>query len=159
MRTARRRSVAGTLVTLLLVGTIGAASAYWGGSGSGSGSARTGSPQPVTLSPATVSTHLYPGGQAGVAVLVTNPNPGLVRVWTLALDTTQGVGGFAVDGAHAACGVGSLSYTTQANGGTGWSIPGGGSSSLALPNALTMSSGAPAACQGASFTVHLRAAA
>lgn len=147
-----------TLVTLLLVGTIGAASAYWGGSGNGSGSARTGTIQPVTLGPATTSTQTYPGGQAGVAVLVTNPNPGAVRVWTLALDTAQGVGGFAVDGAHADCGVGSLSFATQANGGSGWSIPGGGSSSLALPNALTMSSGASAACQGASFTVYLKAA-
>lgn len=157
MRTTRRRSVVGALVVLLTVGVVGTASAYWGGSGAGTGSAGTGTIVPVTLSPATTSSQIYPGAQASVAVLVSNPNPGLVRVVSLALDTTQGTGGFAVDGAHAACGLGSLSYTTQGNGGSGWSIPGGGSLSLTLPSALAMSSDASDTCQGATFTVYLRA--
>ena len=157
MRTTRRNSVVASLVALLTVATVGAASAYWTGPGSGTGSASTGSIQPVTLSPATASTQIFPGGQAAVAVVVTNPNPGLVRVVSLALDTTQGVGGFAVDGAHAACGVSSLSYTTQTNGGSGWSIPGGGSSSLTLPTSLSMTTDASNSCQGATFTVYLKA--
>ncbi len=157
MRASRRGRVVTALVVLLTLTTIGGASAFWGGSGSGTGSAGTGTLQPVTLSPATASSQIYPGGRAGVAVVVTNPNPGTVRVGALALDTTQGVGGFAVDGAHADCGVGSLSYTTQDNGGSGWNIPGSGSSSLYLPSALAMSAGAAAACQGASFTVYLKA--
>ena len=158
MRTTRRRSVVVALVTLLTLSTVGTASAYWGGVGSGTGSAGTGTIQSVTLSPATASTQIYPGGQAAVALVVTNPNPGPVRVASLALDTSQGVGGFAVDGAHAVCGVASLSYTAQNNGGSGWTIPGGGSSSVSLPNALAMSAGASNSCQGATFTVYLQAA-
>lgn len=157
-RTNRRRTAVGVLATLLTVGMFGTASAYWSGSGTGAGSATTGDIQPVTLSPATASTQVYPGGQAAVALIVNNPNPGLVRVASLALDTTQGVGGFAVDGAHASCDVVSLSYTTQTNGGSGWSIPGGGSSSVTVSNALAMSASATDVCQGASFTVYLKAA-
>lgn len=156
MRATRRSEVVASLVILLAIGTIGPASAYWRGTGGGAGSGGTGSTQPVTLSPATVSTQIYPGGQAAVAVLVTNPNPGPVRVGSLSLDTAQGVGGFAVDGAHTACGVGTLSYATQSNGGSGWTIAGAGSSTLTFPSALTMGSGASSACQGASFTVYLK---
>lgn len=157
MNAARRKAVVAFLVTLLTVGVIGAASAYWAASGSGTGSGTSGDIIAVTLSPATTSSQVFPGGQAGVAVLVTNPNPGPVRVVSLVLDTTRGTGGFAVDEAHAACGVDALSYTAQNNGGAGWSISGGGSYSLLLPNALSMSTGAANACQGASFTVYLRA--
>jgi len=53
----------------------------------------------------TASNQIYPGGQSAVAVTVTNPNPGAVKVGSLSLDSTQGNAGFAVDGAHAACGV------------------------------------------------------
>lgn len=159
MRFARRSEVVATLVTLLAIATIGPASAYWRGMGGGAGSAGTGSTQPVTLSPATVSTQIYPGGQASVAVVVTNPNPGPVRVGSLSLDPSQGVGGFAVDGPHAACGVTTLSYTTQSNGGSGWSIAGAGSLTFTFPSALTMGSGASSSCQGASFTVYLKVTA
>ncbi len=152
-----RRGVVLILAALFVVGAVGSASAFWSGSGSGSGSGATGTVQPVTLSPATASSQIYPGGSAGVSVLVTNPNPGLVRVAGLALDVSQGAGGFAVDGGHPGCGVGSLSYATQSNGGPGWSIPGGGSSTLSLPNALAMTTAADSACQGASFTVYLKA--
>ncbi len=158
MRTARRRGlVVSALLALPTLALIGTASAYFGGSGGGAGTASTGSVQGVTLSPASVSSQIYPGAQSAVAVSVTNPNPGLVRVLSLALDTTQGTGGFAVDALHSGCSVASLSYTPQNNGGSGWSIPGGGSSSLTLANALSMSAGAASACQGAAFTVYLRA--
>ena len=88
---------------------------------------------------------------------VTNPNPSAVQVGSLSLDTTQGTAGFAVDGAHAACGVVTLSFTTQTNGGAGWTIPANGSSVLSLANSLSMSTDAANACQGASFTVYLKA--
>jgi len=84
------------------------------------------------------------------------PNPGAVKVGSLSLDSTQGNAGFAVDGAHAACGVAALSFTTQTNGGAGWTIPASGSSVLSLANALSMSTNAANACQGANFTVYLK---
>ena len=110
----------------------------------------------MTLNPGTASNQIYPGGQSAVAVTVTNPNPGAGKGGSLSLDSTQGNAGFAVDGAHAACGVAALSFTTQTNGGAGWTIPASGSSVLSLANALSMSTNAANACQGASFTIYLK---
>jgi hypothetical protein len=140
----------------MVVAATGAAFSYWAGSGGGSGSATTGTTQAVTLNPGTASNQIYPGGQSAVAVTVTNPNPGAVKVGSISLDTTQGTAGFAVDGAHAACGVATLSFTTQNNSGAGWTIAGSGSSMLSLANSLSMSTNAANACQGANFTVYLK---
>ena len=98
--------------------------------------------QAVVLSPATAAAQLYPGGQAAVSLTITNPGPGSVRVESLSLDTTRGTGGFAVDAGHSACSVSALSLTAQNNGGSGWTVPGAGSSAVMLPNALSMGTGA-----------------
>jgi hypothetical protein len=145
------------VLALLTLGSITAASAYWSRSGGGSGTAAAGTIQALTLTPSTATAQLYPGGQAAVMLSITNPNPGSVRVGSLALETTQGAGGFAVDAGHSACGVGSLGFTTQSNGGSGWTVPGGGTLSVTLAGSLTMDTGAANTCQGASFTVYLKA--
>ncbi len=135
----------------------GSAAAFWAGSGNGDGSADTGTTQAVTLSPGTPTAQLYPGGQTAVELSISNPNPGSVRVGSLSLDTSQGTGGFAVDGAHSACGVASLTFTPQTNGGADWTVPGAGSLPVTLTGALSMNANAANACQGASFTVYLQA--
>ena len=157
MRATRRRASLVALLTLLALATTGVASAFWAGPGNGAGSAATGTTQAVTLSPATASAQLYPGGQAATKLSITNPNPGSVRVGSLSLDTTQGTSGFAVDGAHSTCGVASLTFTTQTNGGAGWTVPGAGSLPITLANSLSMNTNAANTCQGASFTVYLQA--
>ena len=144
------------LLPVLVVGATGVGLAYWTRSGAGSGSGTTGTTQAVTLTPGTASSQLFPGGQSAVAVTVTNPNPGPVKVGSISLDTTQGTGGFAVDGAHNTCGVAVLSFPTQTNGGAGWTIPASGSSVLSLASSLSMSMDAANACQLASFTVYLK---
>ncbi|HEY3547786.1 MAG TPA: hypothetical protein VGK17_17065 [Propionicimonas sp.] len=157
MTTNRRRGLLfSALVVVFALTTTGTALAYWARSGSGSGATTTGTTQPLVLSPGTASNQLYPGGQSAVAVTVTNPNPGPVNASSLSLDTSQGTAGFAVDGAHAACGVASLTFATQTNGGAGWAIPASGSSVLSLANSLSMNTNAANACQGASFTVYLK---
>jgi hypothetical protein len=145
------------VLAVIFLGTIAAASGYWRGSGTGSGSAATGTVQAVTLSPATATAELYPGGQAGVVLTVTNPNPGSVRVLSLALADSLGTGGFAVDAGHAGCGLSTLSFTTQTNGGAGWTIAGNAALSISLAGSLSMSTSAANACQGAVFTVYLTA--
>ncbi len=152
----RRRPLALLLAAAtLLVG--GVAAAYWITTGSGSAAAGSGTPSALTISPATPTAQLYPGGQASVVLTIANPNAGAIKVGSLALATTQGTGGFAVDGGHAGCGLATLSFATQTNGGAGWTVPGSGSLSVTLTNALSMTTAAANACQGASFTVYLAA--
>ena len=96
MRTTRRRGLlVAALLTLIVLVTIGAASAFWTGGGSGSGDAETGTAQAVTLSPGTVSSYIYPGGSASVYVSAANPNSYTVHVTQLSLDTSQGTSGFS----------------------------------------------------------------
>lgn len=156
-RAPRRRTPILVSATVLTLVVAGVAVAYWLGGGAGAGTASSGTTSPVTLSPGTPTASLYPGGQSAVVLTVTNPNPGSVRVGSLTLDTTQGTGGFAVDGGHSGCGLTSLSYAAQDNGGAGWTLTGGQVLSVTLPNALSMASSAADACQGASFTVYLEA--
>jgi hypothetical protein len=136
------------------------ASGLWtfpGGGGTGSGTSSI--PSPVIASAATTTQPLFPTGTAlgGVALTLANPNPYAVHVPSLALDATQGQGGFGVDAAHAGCDLTALSYATQTNGGAGWTVPAGGSLSLDVPNAVTLAVTASDACQGAAFIVYLAA--
>ena len=158
MRTSGRLILTSLLVVLAVAGTS-AANAFWRGSGAGVGSGTTGTTVPVTLSPGSPTATLYPGGLTNVVLTVTNPNPYSVRIGSLALDTSQGAGGFAVDAGHAGCAVSTLTFTTQTNGGAGWTVPGrvggvDGTLSVTLANALTMGPGAANACQGATYAVY-----
>jgi hypothetical protein len=158
-----RRSGRAMLVGVAASAVLGsAAAAYWTAAFSGSTTTTATTSQTVTVSPGVPTTQVYPGGSSAVAVTLTNPNAFPVRVRTLVLDTARGTGGFGVDGGHASCGVASLSYTTQSNGGSGWTVPprvGGVDGSLAaeLTGALSMAVSAANACQGAGFTVYLDA--
>jgi hypothetical protein len=140
----------------------GVASAFWTGSGGGRGAGTTGTLEAVTLSPGTPAATLYPGGRASVMLIISNPNATVVHVESLALDVSRGVGGFAVDSGHAGCVATTFSLGGQTNGGTGWTVPANagptdGRLSVTLTDALSMSTGAADACQGASVTVYLAA--
>jgi hypothetical protein len=160
---ARRRRI-GLIVVVTLGALIAAASAlaYWRTAGAGTGSGATASVQTITLSPGTPTAALYPGGQSDVALTVDNPNAVTLKIGSLSLSAAQGTGGFAVDSGHATCATAALSFTTQTNGGAGWSVPPrvgstDGSLSIDLGSAVAMSTSAAGACQGASFTVYLTA--
>ena len=147
--------VACAVLSLLVAGV---AFAFWRSAGSGSAPATTGTTASLTLSPGTPTAQLYPGGQANVVLTVLNPSAATVHVGSFVLDTGQGSNGFGVDGAHSACGLAALSFTTQTNGGAGWTVPGNSSIAVTLSSALGMSSSAASACQNASFTVYLAVA-
>ncbi|MFI5934972.1 hypothetical protein [Actinoplanes sp. NPDC051494] len=147
----QRAVVAGFALAVL---ASGSAYGYWSTAGSGSGSATTGAPVALTLTQGTSTGFLYPGGTSDVALMINNPNTFAVRVNQLALDTSQGTGGFGVDAGHSTCGVAAVSYTTQNNSG-GWTVAASGTLSLSLTGALAMSLSAPNACQGATFRVYL----
>jgi hypothetical protein len=92
-----------------------------------------------------------------VRLTISNPGTSSVRVGSLALDSGEGVEGFEVDPAHSDCDEGDLGFTTQTNGGSGWTVPASGSTSVTLAGSLTMAVDASDDCQGATFTVYLRA--
>ncbi len=153
----------GTIVAVAAAITLavgGAASAVWTSGGGGTGGADTAVLQPVVLSSGTPAAPMYPGGQTAVALTVTNPNLANAKIGSIALDTSHGSGGFAVDAGHVGCALSALSFTTQTNGGAGWTLPQrvgaiDGTLAITLPNALSMSTSAANACQGATFTVYL----
>ena len=162
---AVNRRIAGTVamiiaIVVVAVGGAGIAYAYWSAGGAGAGSGAAGTTIPITLSSGTPTATLLPGGQSGVVLTMTNSNPATVHISSLALDTSQGAGGFSVDSGHSGCTLSTLSFTTQTNGGSGWSVPGkvgstNGTLSVTLANGLSMSLSAVNACQGATFTVYL----
>lgn len=148
----KRAVVAGFFAALLVSGS---AYGYWSTTGTGSGTAGSGTAVALTLSPGMPTSRLYPGGIADVALSITNPNTFVVRVSRLSLDTTQGTGGFSVDASHTGCGLGTLSFTPQTNGGNGWDVPAGGVLPVSLNGSLTMDTSAANACQGATFSIFL----
>lgn len=148
------------VVTLCMAG--GLAYAHWTASGSGQADNALAAPALVTLNPGSARYTLYPGASSDLTLTVSNPNSTEAHITALALDTSQGAGGFGVDANHASCPLTSLTYTRQTNGTTGWTVPpktGGvnGTLAITLANALAMNASAPNTCQGATFTVYLAA--
>jgi hypothetical protein len=150
-------------IVVVTIGGAGVAYAYWTAGGAGTGFGATGTTVPITLSAGTPTASLLPGGQTSVMLTMTNSNTARVKVSSLALDTTQGTGGFSVDASHTGCTLSTLSFATQTNAGAGWTVPGkvgavNGTLAVTLISSLSMSLSAANACQGATFTVYLLAA-
>lgn len=156
LRTGVLAVVAGVVGLVLGLST---ASAYFRAIGLGDGSGDTGASALVTLTPGTVSPGLYPGAAAEVATVAVNPDDVPARIASLALDPSQGSNGFAVDAGHAGCPLTTFSFPTQTNGGSGWTVPPNGSLAISLPAAVAATTATANACQGATLTVYLRAAA
>ena len=156
MRIRGHRRAVAVVVAVAAAGLAGGAAAYWLVIGNGSTGSQAGTVSAVSLSPATTSTLLLPGGTADVAVSIDNGNPGRVFIGSLLLDTGQGTNGFAVDGGHSGCNLAALGYTTQSNGGVGWFVAGSSTLPLDLSGAVSLSTAAVSACQGAQVTVYLK---
>ena len=152
---SRRAAIA--LVAIAATVLASSAAGRWSTTGGGTGSSSAGTAAAATLSAGTPSSSLYPGGSADLPVSITNPNPHRIFVGSLVLDSAQGTGGFGVDGSHAGCALSAVSYTTQTNGGAGWFVAASSTLDLHLANAVTLSTAAVSACQGATFTVFLGA--
>ena len=152
MRRPTIKTLAGIAAALALTGS---ASAYFSASGSGDGTGDANVVmQNVTLTAATPATKLYPGASAAVAATIANGNGSRAHVNSLVLDTANN-GGFDVDAGHTGCDPDlHLAFSPQ---NAGWTIPANGSASVTLPGAVTLSDAAPNACQGATFTIYLKA--
>ena len=157
----QRATVAVAAALAVALAVAAGAAAFFTSTGSGSASANVGTTQALTISPATPTTHLYPGGSADAKATISNSNSVAVHLPSLALDTSQGTNGFSVDAGHSGCDVSTLSYTTQTNGGGDFVVPArvgavDGTLSVDLTGAVSMGTSAANACQGATFTVYLR---
>ena len=141
-----------------------AAIAYFTATGSGHTPGYVASAQSLTVSPTAVAgSALYPGGSSDVAATVHNPNSFSVHVHAFALDTGEPSDGISSDtvGCSSGGNTGSSSSSVTFNGpvtnGGGDFVFPPGDTTLTLPNALSMSTTAENACQGATFTVYLQA--
>jgi len=145
-----RLSRKGTVVAVLagMVFAAGIAFAAWTATGTGSGYAKATTAQPLTTVDvsATTAATLYPGADGDVELEIVNPNDYPVRVTGV-----DGNGAITVDGAHAACNVGSLTFTDQS--GLTLDVGAGTSAPFTLAGAVNMGGGANDSCQGATFTI------
>jgi hypothetical protein len=151
MKRLRHVSVVSVVAAALLGST--AAVAYWSAEGGGTGRGIAADAMtPVTISAAVAVASLVPTGapSGDVAATIANPNPFGVRVRLLALDTSRGSAGLSSNAAGC-----ELAFTTQDNGGAGWTIPPEASTDVLLADSMTMGVGAANSCQGRTFTVYL----
>lgn len=157
----RKRAGALLVAIAIAVGVAVGALAFWQGNGSGSATTALANVQALSLAPGMPTAQLYPGGDSGVGIVVSNPNSSFVQVGSIVLDPSAPQP-FAVDPDHGGCDVAALSFVAQDNDGAGWRIPPragstDGSIAIDLPAAIKMSVAAVNACQGATFTVQLKA--
>jgi hypothetical protein len=152
---SRRRLAKLILPVAAVLALASAASAYLTtiGSGAGSGSVNV-RLSAITVTGATATQSMLPTGSptGDLNVTLNNGNSSSVHISSLALDTTQGSSGFSANAGGCA-----LSFTTQNNGGSGWTIPANGMLPVDLTNSVTMGTTAATSCQGQSFNVHLKA--
>lgn len=142
---ARAATVMSAVVATLFVG--GVAFAWWSTSGRGSGTASTGTVVALTATAATPSTTLLtPGGTAPLVMTVKNPNAEAVVLTAVQLDGTRTV---AVAGAAGSCTAPPISVSAT----TSISLPGGGTTTVTVPAAVSLGAAAPTGCQGASFGI------
>jgi hypothetical protein len=159
----RRLLIIGPRVLLIAIaivaGTTAGALAYWQGSGSGTATTVLANVRALSFAPGTSTASLHPGGEASVAIVVSNSNPEFIQIGSIILDP-DAPEPFFVDPAHGGCDVSTLSFVTQDNGGAGWRIPpsagtSDGTLAIDMPGAMKMGIAAADACQGATFTVQL----
>jgi hypothetical protein len=151
-----RRRTAIAIVAIAAGVLAGGAAAFWLAFGSGTTGSQAGNVTALTLSSGTAITPLFPAGTADVGVSIQNTNPTRIFVGSLLLDTSQGSGGFGVDGGHSGCNLAALSYTTQTNGGAGWFIAANSTRTLDLAGAAALAATAVSACQGAQVSIYLK---
>jgi hypothetical protein len=146
--TRRKTLLAAGIIALVAAAAV--AVAAWQTSGSGPAYAKAQTAATLTLGDASASTSadLYPGATGALTIKITNPNPFPIKITTVALQT----GGVVTSNKGPACDASTgVSVSNQ----TGLAIAVGASttSTVTVPNAVSMSNASDNSCQGAVFTV------
>ena len=135
------------VVSLVSVVGAGAATAWWTTSGAATGSATTGSTVALSARAGTPSgTVLVPGGTAPLVLTVTNPNPVPVVVGSVQRDPGRAV---VVTGNVGACVAPPLTVSAT----TSLTLAPGSTTTVTMPDAVTLDTSVASGCQGATFTV------
>ena len=145
------KRIVAVAASLALVSGVGVAYAAWTANGTGTGEAASRAGQDLVVTPALTTDTLYPTGTSDVGVNIDNPNEYAVHVSSLTLTST------GITASNEDCNVSTVTYTTQDNGGDGWTIAGGDDVTLDLADAVAMSNDANDDCQSNTFTVNLQA--
>jgi hypothetical protein len=158
-RRVARSVVAATAAAALLALSTGPAQGWFGAVAAGTGSAPVGTLLPLSATARPVAPALVPGATADVVLELANPNDVAVRVDAIALDETEGDP--AIVSERTGCDASALAFQAPPTA-AGWLVPArtgedDGRLELRLPGAVTMAEDAPSDCQGAAFTIRLRA--
>lgn len=142
---ARRRTVVGTAIALLLIGGGTAGYAAWSSSASGASEARSVTAVEATVTVSTGAADLYPGASGDVHFTVTNPNPYPVRFTDASFTAiASDVEASCAAAVLTAPDVSGLAIDVAANTTSG---------ALSIQDAVTMAAGAGDGCQGRVFTL------
>ena len=155
----RARIILSAAAVAALLANAGAAWAYWRFNGPAEEDRWPAGGTRVEVSITATSDPTRPlraGGSGNLTVTVTNQHPVPVHI----LSITQGPGKVVADDVHreAGCAAPRVELTQRTFPVT-WEVPKNTIGAFILPGALTMRPGGPAACQGATFTVPVRAQA
>ena len=151
MRPRCLRTAGTTLLAFLAL--VATSWAYLNATGAGSGTGSAEVSRVVTIAAGTTpnATLLPTGVPTGTLnVSLHNGTAGPLRIDSLQLNTALGNGGYSADAVTC-----KLSFTNQDVGRT---IAAGTTEQLALHNAVTMGTDAPATCQDKTFTIYIKAA-
>lgn len=143
----RKKKIAAIAAATTMVMGGGVAWALWSASGSGSATATALTAQTITVNAVTGSASLYPGASDGdLSFTLTNPNPYPVQFTSMTAGT--------VTSGNPSCAASNVTVLPA----TGLTLNVGAnstSSTLTIPNVVSMASAAPDACQGVTFTIAL----
>jgi hypothetical protein len=142
-RSRRPLAIAATVVLVLGGGTL--AYGAWSASGTGSSQAKSVTAVALTVSVATGTADLYPGGSGAVYFTVTNTNP-------YGVSLTAANFGAVTSSDEVNCPAANITVNNK----TGLSLSVGAnttSGTLSIANAVTMAAGALDGCQGKTFTI------
>jgi hypothetical protein len=133
----------------------GAAYAYWKLNGAGTGVAVAGTAIELKLQGRSDDSRpLYPGGTTNLTVAVTNQNDFPIRITSVA----PGGGAVTADAAHREGGCRSTGVVIAADVlPVSWEVPRNTIGVFTVPDGLKMTNNSDSACQGATFTIPVRA--
>lgn len=153
----RGKMILGVAVTAAVIVNAGAAWAYWRLDGNGSGVAVAGSAVELRLQGESDDNKpLYPGGTTNMTVTVTNQNDFPIQITSV----SPGDGKVTADSAHrnAGCRTPGVAIVDDVLKVT-WTVPKNTIGVFTVPDGLTMNNSSDSACQGATFTIPVRASA